>query len=279
LRLLPEPDYLRSQDFLREVADIALENQLAVELQGSVLSHAYYLLRSRDVRVWPVDHFEPPLVTDTQVFDKLVRDEVPGLIQRGGERVVTRRASASELLELLKRKVVEEVLELNAAEDDQDLLDEAADVFEVLRAIAAVMGYEADEILERADVKRSERGGFGAGVVLKRTFIKGVVSVDEGNRLFDIEEEADPEALTSRHSSSVAIDSPGPGRYRLRIDRAPLSGEEEITHDMRIVGIPGYIRVVPKPREIVIEVVQELPLDWNPHQETLPFGESELPAD
>jgi hypothetical protein len=56
--------------------------------------------------------------------------------------------------------MVEESNELVHAESRQDRLEEAADVYEVLRALVQLDGYTMGEVQVTADQKRAVRGGF-----------------------------------------------------------------------------------------------------------------------
>ena len=49
LRLVPENKLLRDTDFVEEVARFAVQHNLPVRLEGSVLSHVFYILRRNNV--------------------------------------------------------------------------------------------------------------------------------------------------------------------------------------------------------------------------------------
>ncbi|OBK56807.1 phosphoribosyl-ATP pyrophosphohydrolase [Mycobacterium kubicae] len=91
---------------------------------------------------------------------KLVRDKVPDLIRESGRRSRVSSLSAPAYRRALIDKLREEVDELAAAQATESLLEEAADVLEVLTAIALEHGAALDTIVEIARVKRDERGGF-----------------------------------------------------------------------------------------------------------------------
>ena len=57
-------------------------------------------------------------------------------------------------------KLLEEVAELTAAASRESVLEEAADVLEVLSAIATEHGATLDTISDVARMKREKRGGF-----------------------------------------------------------------------------------------------------------------------
>ncbi len=89
---------------------------------------------------------------------KLVRDKIPLIAPRRRYR----RASPGELPRLLAEKVVEEALELR----DNPSLEEMADVYEALRALAEALGYGWADVEEAAEEKKRRRGGFREGWVL-----------------------------------------------------------------------------------------------------------------
>lgn len=92
---------------------------------------------------------------------KLVRDRIPDIIRASGRtpHVTTLREGAYR--RALYDKLREEVDELIAATATDALIEEAADVLEVVAAIAADHGVTPAAIDEAARRKREERGGFG----------------------------------------------------------------------------------------------------------------------
>lgn len=163
----PHPTTVRSNEFLESVAALARARNLAVELEGSVLSHNYYVLKRAGARIRAVDPFDPkPTV---QKFGKLVRDEIPTKIEGHGEQAQTTYASRSQLLTLLRAKAVEEALELQNALSHDDSMEELADLFEVIRSLAANLDLSIEDVIRAADEKRTTRGGFAHGVVLHET--------------------------------------------------------------------------------------------------------------
>lgn len=90
---------------------------------------------------------------------KLVRDRIPEIIEANGDTALTRVLEAREYEAALLDKLLEEAQELYEA-PPENRLDEAADVYEVLRAVAGIGGFSIDDVVERATTKRGERGGF-----------------------------------------------------------------------------------------------------------------------
>jgi predicted house-cleaning noncanonical NTP pyrophosphatase (MazG superfamily) len=167
IRLRPDAMALHSQPFIDEVIDVAMRNGCTVELEGSLLSHAYYVLARSGVRLRTVDPFAPK--ERRQSFTKLVRDLIPLQIRSRGEVVRSYRASPDELARLLKTKAVEEALELLHTDGESAEVEELADVLEIVESLSAVHGYGIARVREFLNAKRKERGGFEEGAVLLET--------------------------------------------------------------------------------------------------------------
>ncbi|CEO35424.1 Uncharacterised protein [[Clostridium] sordellii] len=101
-----------------------------------------------------------------KVYDKLVRDRIPEIIEASGNKCEIEVVSDEVALEYLYKKLNEEVGELL---EDRNL-DEIADCLEVLFAIGAKYGYSEDEVLGRRNEKKLERGGFDDNLILKKTY-------------------------------------------------------------------------------------------------------------
>ena len=98
---------------------------------------------------------------------KFVRDRIPEINESTGGQPTTRVLESAERLPALLLKLQEESDELRAASSPAEQGEELADVLEVLRALASEFGLPWDQIEAGAAEKRSERGGFDAGVWLK----------------------------------------------------------------------------------------------------------------
>ncbi|HEY2752332.1 nucleoside triphosphate pyrophosphohydrolase [Phenylobacterium sp.] len=92
--------------------------------------------------------------------DKLIRDNLPAMMQAQGLTVFTRRLDEAEFVARLKDKLVEEAAEAKMATSRADLIDELADLGEVMLALAAAAGVTQQEIEVRRLAKHAERGGF-----------------------------------------------------------------------------------------------------------------------
>jgi predicted house-cleaning noncanonical NTP pyrophosphatase (MazG superfamily) len=101
-----------------------------------------------------------------KVYDKLVRDRIPEIIESSGNKCEIEVVSDEVAIEYLYKKLNEEVSEL--LEDKN--LDEIADVMEVLFAIGAKYGYSEEDILDRRNEKKYAKGGFEDNLILKKTW-------------------------------------------------------------------------------------------------------------
>ena len=96
---------------------------------------------------------------------KLVRDKIPSIIEESGKQAHVRvAASDKEYASLLCQKLQEEGNEF--LEDPS--VEEAADLYEVLRAMCDLNAISLDDVVNVADNKRNERGGFSSRIVLEK---------------------------------------------------------------------------------------------------------------
>ncbi len=100
---------------------------------------------------------------------KLIRD---GLADQAiwswftdGHRFVRPVKNTGEHVDLLRRKLIEECGELVVAGDYPAIVEEAADVLAVLRAVVAVHGGGWADVEMQEVAKRQARGGFEQGTV------------------------------------------------------------------------------------------------------------------
>ena len=98
-----------------------------------------------------------------KIYNKLVRDKIPELIESDGRKCVTHILSEKEYIAALETKLNEEVAEYQADKN----LEEMADVLEVLRAICIARGYTLEELEQLRAKKAAERGGFGERIFLE----------------------------------------------------------------------------------------------------------------
>ena len=165
---------VRNAKFAEELAELASGHGIVVELAGSILSHAYYVLQRGGVQVECVDLFGTD--TETVEFNKLVRDEIPESIERRGESVSVVRLTGDALLSALRQKLVEEAYEVLDAKGGHEVIGELADVQEVVRAMCDALGVSLTEVEKEREAKRAEKGSFARGLMLTKTSMPGSLS-------------------------------------------------------------------------------------------------------
>ena len=96
--------------------------------------------------------------------EKLVRDKIIEIIRNSGKEVEFYVSDEKEYWERLKEKLQEEV---NEVLEEENILEEIADVLEVLHSIAEFKKNDFQEIEKKRIQKKEERGGFKKRIVLK----------------------------------------------------------------------------------------------------------------
>lgn len=99
-------------------------------------------------------------------YNKLVRDRIPEVIEHTGKSFNTTILTQEEYIKELKKKSYEELEEYMSAENNEEALEELADVLEILHAFAAVHGSSINEVEEIRKKKAEKRGGFQERIFL-----------------------------------------------------------------------------------------------------------------
>ena len=107
-----------------------------------------------------------------QIFNKLVRDNIPNKIEANGEVAVTRVLTDAEYQYELSKKLLEEANEVINATTSKAILEELADVLEVVRAIAKLEDKNLNDVIDIAESKKQTRGGFEKRIFLEKTYDK-----------------------------------------------------------------------------------------------------------
>ena len=107
-----------------------------------------------------------------KVYNKLIRDNIPSIIKRDGRKATTRILDDEEYKIELYKKLLEEANEVIGANNSEEVLEEMADVLEVLRAIAVMNNKSIEDIINIAKQKRLKRGGFEKRIFLEKTSSK-----------------------------------------------------------------------------------------------------------
>lgn len=100
------------------------------------------------------------------VYNKLVRDKIPQIIEASGKTCTTRNLAPREHLGEIKNKMQEEVLEFQQAANEKDAIEELADILELVHSALDVYGVSYEELEAVRQQKKDKRGGFAEGVYL-----------------------------------------------------------------------------------------------------------------
>ena len=162
---------MRDTKFIEAVGRAASAARVPIVLSGSTLAHAYYQLRKLGCIVVTPGEKRHARVRRTSNLGKLVRDKIPGRIAERQEVRSTRQLDGTLRKGFLVSKLLEEALEVRGATGRPQKIEELADLYEVLLALAKLDGVDIVTIREAADDKRRKAGGFEEGLVLLATAI------------------------------------------------------------------------------------------------------------
>lgn len=98
------------------------------------------------------------------IYNKLVRDKIPEIIEKSGKQCEMEILSDEKYLEMIDKKLDEELAEYN---QDQTI-EELADLLEVIYAATKARGYSIEELEKVRAEKAEKRGGFDKKILLKK---------------------------------------------------------------------------------------------------------------
>lgn len=96
------------------------------------------------------------------IYNKLVRDKIPKIIEENGGKAEIRILSDEEFCLFLEKKLDEEAGEYHRDKNAEEL----ADILEVVYALAASIGCAREELEDIYQKKHKERGGFEKKILL-----------------------------------------------------------------------------------------------------------------
>lgn len=96
------------------------------------------------------------------IYNKLVRDKIPEIIEQNGGKPEIRILTSEEYLEFLERKLDEEAGEYHRDKNAEEL----ADILEVVFALASATGCSRQELMKIYEQKHEARGGFEKRILL-----------------------------------------------------------------------------------------------------------------
>lgn len=96
-------------------------------------------------------------------YNKLVRDNIPEIIERDGRNPIIRVLGTEERVEYLKKKLLEEVNEYV----NDGTIEELADLLEVIYSLCNYKGISIEQLEQTRINKANERGSFKKGILLE----------------------------------------------------------------------------------------------------------------
>ncbi|WP_066069824.1 nucleoside triphosphate pyrophosphohydrolase [Neobacillus soli] len=100
------------------------------------------------------------------IYNKLVRDRIPEIIESGGKTCSTAILNNEEYIKELKNKSFEELEEYVNADNDKDAIEELADLLEIIHALAECHGASIEKVEEVRQKKAAKRGAFKVKIFL-----------------------------------------------------------------------------------------------------------------
>ncbi|MEL6711888.1 MAG: nucleoside triphosphate pyrophosphohydrolase [Pseudomonadota bacterium] len=97
-------------------------------------------------------------------FDKLVRDDTADFLESIGIKVNSTIVKDAEYTSSLCKKLVEEANEVKQATTKDEIKEELADVFEVMRALMINYQINFNELVVACENKNNRKGSFKKGV-------------------------------------------------------------------------------------------------------------------
>lgn len=98
-------------------------------------------------------------------YYKLVRDRIPEIISENGLNYEIITLDESEYRQALRQKLIEEAQEAAEA-NEQNLVTELADLYEVIDAVMMTYGIPRESVILEQMKRREERGGFEEKIML-----------------------------------------------------------------------------------------------------------------
>ena len=100
------------------------------------------------------------------VYNKLVRDRIPEIIEMSGQTLTSRILDEDDYLIEINRKMHEELAEYEEARTNEDSIEELADLLELIYAAANTYGTTIEELEKIRLDKAKKRGGYDERIFL-----------------------------------------------------------------------------------------------------------------
>ena len=107
-------------------------------------------------------------------YNKLIRDNIPEIIKEGNKSCVVEVLDESRFIVELNKKLLEESIELSEASNRDEIINELADIQELIDTIKEKNGILDEEVMEKQVKKAQTNGRFE-----KRLYLVSVSDPDE----------------------------------------------------------------------------------------------------
>ena len=109
--------------------------------------------------------------------NKLWRDRMPATLEKDGSIIHLKALDDCEYDRELRMKLIEETAEVKAAHSRDNLIEEIADVLEVIDSLCLLHKVDKEVVLKAQEKKRLDKGGFvGRSFVTFSEHLEGSVS-------------------------------------------------------------------------------------------------------
>ena len=106
-----------------------------------------------------------------RIYNKLVRDNIPKIIEEKNETPIIRILNDAEYKEALEKKLYEEYKEVLEA-NESDRVEELADMLEVIKSLANLENKSLDDVISLMNSKSEKRGSFKERIFLEKVIEK-----------------------------------------------------------------------------------------------------------
>ena len=102
-----------------------------------------------------------------RIYNKLVRDKIPEIIEKNGEKAIISYLDDAEYKKELEKKLLEEYKEVIAS-SGKERIEELADMLEVIKYLSKLENSSLNEIIKISEEKNIKRGSFEKKIFLKK---------------------------------------------------------------------------------------------------------------
>lgn len=118
-------------------------------------------------------------------YNKLVRDKIPEIIESKGDECTLEILSDDRYIEMLDKKLNEELAEYQA----DKTLEELADLLEVIYAVVKARGYSVEQLEKVRKEKADKRGSFEKKILLKQVTEKAMLTQKQFTQMVTVQSE------------------------------------------------------------------------------------------